>query len=316
MKRRLTVLLLIVIMAVGALPLSAAAEEKRLLYLDRDSIVSIDLQAVWGEKRTIVKEDDSYLRILDKLEGFTYASTENPADTKGWYANIKIRYKNREVGYGIGLDHVINGGVLYRGTDSYYFNEAWVHKALAEGRRHPFNDIPTSVAQWAGYAVQWAWESGVVYGTQNNQLKPNANVDRATLVTLLYRMEGEPAVDEAVIPFGDVSKDAYYRRAVCWANGHGIVKGTSSTAFSPGRQLTREQAALVLYRYAQYKKLSLQGYGNDGYQDIGKLSQESQTAIKALGKSGVLKGKTDSTFDPKGAATRAQAITMLYRLAL
>lgn len=317
MKKRLTALLLILLIAVGALPLAAAAEEteqKKLLELDRDSIESIELRAVWGERRTLTREHDSYKRILDKLENFTYTAVENPGDTQDWYANIKIKYKNREVGYGIGLDHVIHGGVLYRGTDRYYFNETWMHKALAEGRKHPFTDIPGGVAQWAGYAVQWAWESGIIYGTQSNQLTPNAKVDRAMLVTLLYRLEGEPAVDETVLPFGDVSEKAYYRRAVCWASGHDIIKGTSGTTFSPANQLTREQAALMLYRYAQYKKLSLSGSGNDGFQDTGKLSEESKTAIRALSKSGVIQGKTHTAFDPKGAATRAQAITMLYRL--
>lgn len=319
MKKRLLALLLILLSAMSTLPLQAAAEETgetKLLELDRESIESIELRAVWGDGRTITKGQDSFKRILDRLENFTYISVEKPDETQGWYANIKVQYKDRAVGYGIGLDHVINGGVLYRCADKNYFNETWVHKALAEGRKHPFTDIPAGTAQWAGYAVQWAWESGIVFGTQNAVLNPGVKVDRAMLVTLLYRLEGEPAVDETAMPFGDVSEKAYYRRAVCWASGHGIVKGTSETAFSPARQLTREQAALMLYRYAQYKKISLGGSGKDDFKDIAKLSEESKTAVKTLAKSGIIQGKTDAAFDPKGAATRAQAITMLYRLAI
>lgn len=319
MKKRFIVILVIVALVFAALPLQAAAdgaEEKKLFGLDRESIESIELRASWGDTRTITKGNDSYQRILDKLESFTYISVEKPEESQGWYANIKLKYKNREVGYGIGLDHVIYGGVLYRCADGYYFNETWVHKALAEGRKHPFTDISAGVAQWAGYAVQWAWESGIVFGTQNAVLNPNAKVDRAMLVTLLYRLEGEPAVDESALSFGDVSDKAYYRRAVCWASQHGIVKGTSDTAFAPTKQLTREQAALMLYRYARYKNLSLGGSAKDGFEDIGKLSEESKTSIKALVQAGVIQGKTDAKFDPKGTATRAQAITMLYRLAI
>ena len=114
----------------------------------------------------------------------------------------------------------------------------------------PFTDVRE--ADWFYDDVVYAYENGLFSGTSDTTFSPNASMTRAMLVTVLYRLEGQPTVSGRS-GFSDVKLNSYYEDAVTWAADNGIVNGTGATTFSPNANVTREQMAAILYRYAQYK---------------------------------------------------------------
>ena len=115
----------------------------------------------------------------------------------------------------------------------------------------PFTDVRE--ADWFYDDVVYAYENGLFSGTSDTTFSPNASMTRAMLVTVLYRLEGQPTVSGRS-GFSDVKLNSYYEDAVTWAADNGIVNGTGATTFSPNTNVTREQMAAILYRYAQYKQ--------------------------------------------------------------
>ena len=117
----------------------------------------------------------------------------------------------------------------------------------------PFTDVRES--DWFYDDVVYAYENGLFSGTSDTTFSPNASMTRAMLVTVLYRLEGQPTVSGRS-GFSDVKLNSYYEDAVTWAADNGIVNGTGATTFSPNANVTREQMAAILYRYAQYKSMA------------------------------------------------------------
>ena len=132
-------------------------------------------------------------------------------------------------------------------------------------------------------------------------------------VTVLYRMDGEPAVEEKAA-FTDVADGSYYAAAVAWAAKNGIVNGVSETSFDPDASITREQMAAILYRYASYCKVDVSAAADlSGYADASAVSDYAKTAMQWAVAGGVMNGTSATTLDPSGTATRAQAATVLVR---
>ncbi|MBQ7901028.1 MAG: 5'-nucleotidase C-terminal domain-containing protein, partial [Clostridia bacterium] len=119
-----------------------------------------------------------------------------------------------------------------------------------KGFVNSFEDVKPD--DWFYGDVVFALQNGLFSGTAENAFSPNSNLTRAMLVTVLYRAEGEPATNRS-IPFSDVDTGAYYANAVSWANQNGIVNGVSDNEFAPNYNITREQIAAIVHRYAQYK---------------------------------------------------------------
>ena len=135
---------------------------------------------------------------------------------------------------------------------------------------------------------------------------------RAMLVTVLYRLEGEPAV-AGRSSFADVKSGAYYEKAVIWAAANGIVTGTSSTSFSPDAKVTREQLAAILYRYAQYKKLDTSASTKlNSFSDAGEVSGYANAALGWAVAERLVNGAS-SKLMPKGYAARAQVAAIFHR---
>ena len=134
-------------------------------------------------------------------------------------------------------------------------------------------------------------------------------------MTILYRLEGEPVVDYAM-DFTDVAGDAYYAEAVRWAASEGIVGGYGGGLFGADDAVTREQLAVILYRYAVYKGYDV-SIGEDtnilSYDDFADLSEYAIPAMQWACGAGVITGVTDATLVPQGEATRAQVAAMLMR---
>ena len=175
----------------------------------------------------------------------------------------------------------------------------------------PFTDV--SETDWFHDAVQYVYENGLMDGVENNLFAPNNPTTRAQLVTILYRLEGEPAVT-GESGFTDVEADTWYTNAVAWAAANGIVNGVSEAQFAPGNNITREQLATILYRYAQAKGYDVSAFADlSGFPDAGDIQSYATQALSWAVAEGLLQGFEDDTLRPQGNATRAQIATILMR---
>lgn len=172
-----------------------------------------------------------------------------------------------------------------------------------------FNDIPANVKSWAGDAIEYMAKHGYVGGTGNKTFSPNANMSRAMLVTVLYRMAGEPSVSGIANPFKDVVKGTYYYNAVLWAYNKGIVTGKGADKFAPNDNVSRQEIAAFIYRYAG--KPTATGTLT-GFSDYAKVSGYATDAMKWATKNEIITG-IGGKLVPTAAATRAQVVAMLYR---
>lgn len=164
-------------------------------------------------------------------------------------------------------------------------------------------------------AVQWAVKNGITTGIDDLHFDPNGDCSRAQLVTFLWRAAGEPAVDYTV-GFTDVDADSYYAPAVSWAASLGIVKGYDNTTFGVNDAITREQMATILYRFASSQGVDISVGENTNilsYTDALKISEYAVPAIQWAVGSGIMQG-ADGKLMPGESCTRAQIVTMLYRL--
>ncbi len=176
----------------------------------------------------------------------------------------------------------------------------------------PFTDVAPGA--WYYDAVSYVYANGLMDGTSATTFEPNANMTRAMLVTILWRMEGEPVVNY-IMPFTDVDGGAWYAEAVRWASSEGIVEGVSDTEFAPNEAVTREQFAAILYRYAQYDGMDAVTLEENlgGFTDADSISEYAVPALNWAVGEGIITGTTATTLEPQGTATRAQAAAMLMR---
>ncbi|MBR5239588.1 MAG: S-layer homology domain-containing protein [Clostridia bacterium] len=165
---------------------------------------------------------------------------------------------------------------------------------------------------WYYESVKYAYENNLMQGTDNG-FEPNTKMTRAMLVTTLYRMQ-PTEVTEAIHNFSDVSKDSWYADAVFWAVTNKIVNGVSETEFMPDQEVTREQMALMLLRYAKMQGMDVSGSSNlEIYADKNEISDWATEAIQWANAALLLTGTDGATLSPKGTATRAQVATVLMR---
>ncbi len=177
----------------------------------------------------------------------------------------------------------------------------------------PFYDV---------YLLSWFYEpainickAGLMNGTTETTFSPNTNITRAMLVTVLWRMENKPVVNY-LIRFEDVNDEDYYAEAVRWANSVGIVKGYSAESFGADDFITREQMAAIMHRYAQHKGYDVSVGENTNilsYDDFADISEYAIAPMQYAAGAGLMKGKTESTLNPKDFATRAETAAILHR---
>ena len=173
-----------------------------------------------------------------------------------------------------------------------------------------FTDVK---GHWAEAAVNFVVSQNLFNGTSDTLFSPDGKMTRAMLVTVLWRLDGKPQPATASA-FNDVAKDAYYAEAVAWANANGIVKGYSNMEFAPNDNITREQMAAVLYRYAEFKGYAVTERADlKGYSDYNKISAYALDSLSWANSVGLINGRTQSTLVPQGNATRAEVATILQR---
>ncbi len=177
----------------------------------------------------------------------------------------------------------------------------------------PFKDI--NITDWYYETVKMAYEKSVIKGVSETEFAPNLELTRAMFVTILYRLDGEPAVNKGV-PFADVKANEYFANAVIWGQQSGIISGVTETEFAPNANITREQMATILYRYAKYKAYDV-SVGEDtnilSYDDAFDVSEYAYPALQWTCGAGLINGRTESTLNPQDNATRAETAAILAR---
>ena len=174
----------------------------------------------------------------------------------------------------------------------------------------PFTDVD---GHWALDAIRFVYDQGLMTGTKETLFSPKKPLNRAMLATILYRMEGSPAVT-GENPYTDVAAGTWYTDAVLWASEQGIVNGYGNGKFGPLNNITREQLAAMLLRYSDYKKYNTDAQ-NDlaSYADADDISAWALEALRWANAQGLVTGRTETTLVPQGDTTRAETATILMR---
>lgn len=174
----------------------------------------------------------------------------------------------------------------------------------------PFVDAAN---HWAYEAIKYVYNKSIMQGSAKEIFAPDEGMTRAMLVTVLYRLEN-PEVKERTHSFSDIADGQWYAQAVCWAAESKVVNGVSETEFAPNDNITREQMATVIYRYAKMK-----GYDTEkaselaGFEDANEISEYAQDAVKWANAAEIINGVSENRLSPKTTATRAQAAAILMR---
>lgn len=178
-----------------------------------------------------------------------------------------------------------------------------------------FEDVKPGI--WYYDAVEEMAQTGRMIGVSETRFAPQMNLTRGQLATILYRMEGSPEVTGMEHPFTDVAENRFYSDAVTWASEYGIVCGVTETKFLPNVAVTREQMAVLLYRYAEYKGYNMAVEGDlSRFPDGEKTSKYAESAMCWAVNAGLFQGSADGGaiwLKPQSGATRAQAATVLVR---
>ena len=174
----------------------------------------------------------------------------------------------------------------------------------------PFKDV--SVDSWYYDAVSYVYRNGLMNGISATRFAPNAKLNRAMIAQVLYNLEGETRSYPTV--FSDVADSAWYADAVNWAADKGIVEGYGNGKFGPEDNITREQMAAILYRYADYKGYDVRASARlSGFADEDQVSDWAEEAMSWAVAEDLMDGKGNNRLDPTGTATRAEVATILMR---
>ena len=175
----------------------------------------------------------------------------------------------------------------------------------------PFGDV--TVSDWFYDDVRYVYANGIMDGTSSDRFAPNAPLTRAMIVTILYRMDGSPAMSGAS-DFKDVDSNKWFAKAVAWAAANGIVNGYGSGLFGPNDPVTREQLAAILYRYAVYGGMTAVTLEENlgSFADTAQLSAYAIQAMNWAVGQGLING-SGSNLVPKAQATRAQVAAIIHR---
>ena len=224
----------------------------------------------------------------------SYTTTRDGYTFDGWYSDAALTNKVTSV-------------TLTANTTVY---AKWT--AIAVTPDSPFSDVKDS--DWFAEDVEFVYEEGLMQGTSTTTFSPYISTTRGMIVTILYRLEGEPTVTGSC-PFTDVKSGSYYEKAITWAAANGVVEGYGNGLFGPDANITREQMAAILYRYSVLKGYDV-SVGEDtnilSYNDASSISEYAIPAMQWACGEGLIQGDANNLM-PAGQATRAQVAAILHR---
>ena len=173
----------------------------------------------------------------------------------------------------------------------------------------PFSDVKLS--DWYSGAVSYVFDNGIMNGTSATTFAPNGTVERSQVVQMLYNLEGQPTVTGSS-GFSDIKSGDWYSKAVIWAERTGVVDGYEDNTFRPGKSVSREEFAQMLYNYSKYKRYDLSAAADlTEFPDGSSVSNWANSAVAWANGNGLINGHDDGRLDPGGTAIRAQAASIL-----
>ena len=174
-----------------------------------------------------------------------------------------------------------------------------------------FTDV--SPDAWYREAVEYVVDRNIMSGTSADTFSPDTTLTRAMLVQLVYAMDGKPNIGSHT--FGDVTHDAWYDKAVAWANTRQVMTGYGEGRFMPDNLITREQIALILYNYAKLHSFDTRPRADlSAYADGDSVSSWAQEAMTWIVGAGIFSGRDGNLLDPSGNSTRAEIAQILMNL--
>ena len=255
------------------------------------------------------------IKVLDSAHGTVKASLGNASEgstirltvtpDEGYsLANLIVRDER-----GRRIDVAKSGGV-YRFVMPA--GDVTIEAVFAQGTMVlPFTDVSTY--DWFYEYVKYVYDNGIMDGIDVGVFGPGITTTRAMLVTMLYRVAGEPYVS-GTNDFADVAANTWYTDAVTWASKNGIVTGVDVGVFNPNGAITREQLATILYRYAEYAGEDVSARASlSRFTDTGSISAYARDAMSWAVAEGILDGRTATELAPTGECTRAEVATMIAR---
>ena len=271
------------------------------------------------------------VKVIEGFSGYGYADiytsdTIQPGSGTILMPNLERVFPNTHIGGdGAGVVAIPNMEVYvpFNGVDEGFdehLNVVIFEPSMLEGLPSAppsaapmvgsFTDVRTN--NWFAGAVEYVVNNGLFSGVSDTSFAPNEPVTRGMLGTVLWRAAGEPSASASA--FADVPADAWYAKAVAWANANGIVQGYDASTFAPDDRITREQLAAIFQRYAGFKGMETSGRGDlSQFGDTGALSGWAQEGVSWAVGAGLISGKGDGVLDPQGATTRAEAAAILQR---
>lgn len=323
------VLLMTVAMLVNVLGVSAMATENSAplaLSVSRAAeggMVQVDILAT--EAQTVA---DGKLVLTYDPAVLTYVGTEaGTAWTNADQVTLSDNAKGGKVILAFANDDAAGDGVLFRVTFSGAVSDTELaltgdyvtDKVPVSGLSvsycpsESFVDIRNSVPM-IHEAVDYMVGMGYMNGMDASHFGPNLELNRAMMVTILYRIAGSPAV-EADSTFADVPAEVFYTAPVAWAVENGITNGVSSSLFAPGKSLTRQELVTFLYRFAKYMEYDVTKTTDlSAYTDFARVQPYAVEAFQWAVASGVVNGTSETTLSPENTTTRAQICIMVSRL--
>ena len=177
---------------------------------------------------------------------------------------------------------------------------------------NPFTDVKAD--DWFYADVEYVHRNGLYTGTTLTTFSPNDPMTRGMIVTVLGRLAGIDADDYSGASFNDVDTAQYYAPYIKWASMNGIVNGVGDNKFNPDGNISRQDLATILMRYAQFKSVTLPNLvPKINFKDAGDIAAYAVSAVDTIQRAGIINGKPGEIFDPLGNATRAEVAAMLHR---
>ena len=195
-------------------------------------------------------------------------------------------------------------------TETFVYTSGGGTPSEPEEPTWPFTDV-TEGDDWFYDAVAYVYENGIMAGTSETTFEPTMELNRAQAAQLFYNLEGKPTVtgDSA---FTDVTSGHWAVDAITWAAQNDIVAGIGGNLYDPDSNVTREQFAVMLYKYARFKGYDLTATGDlTRFPDAGSISSWAETALSWANGKGLINGHENGTIDPKGSTIRAQAASIM-----
>lgn len=175
-----------------------------------------------------------------------------------------------------------------------------------------FDDV--SENEWYYNPIKSAYDNGLMTGVSDTEFAPNTDITRGMFITVLHRIDGETKSD-VDYTFSDVNENDYFANAVAWGSENDIISGYSDTEFAPNDNITREQMAAILLRYAEYKGIDTSNIDTlDNYSDTETISDYAVSAFQWACGNEIISGFSDNTLRPKSNTTRAQAAVVFDKI--